>query len=139
MFTAVFNVQLTIGIAKSTDKALDALKRMRAGMRADKSVTRKRAREEVSGLLTKKKRHVKSAWHHKFVCLAYKDQNKIPTSDAEKEDLYQAGLGERKISFDRLDISPNEFRDLLYHNFPRLKEGGGFQLLKGQKYNYCHL
>ena len=37
------------------------------------------------------------AWRHKFVCLAYRDQERIPTVDAEKEELYQAGLGEKKL------------------------------------------
>ena len=34
-------------------------------------------------------------WKHKFVCLAYRDQHRIPTTDVEKDDLLQAGLGEK--------------------------------------------
>ena len=38
-------------------------------------------------------------WRHKFVCLAHRDQDCIPTMDAEKEELYQAGLWE-EIEFE---------------------------------------
>lgn len=51
--------------------------------------------------------------------------------DADKEELYQAGLGEKEIAFKTLEMSQVEFRNLLLEHFPRLKEGGGFQLLKG--------
>ena len=74
-----------IGVLQAADKALDALRRMRAGMRAD--VTgKKRTKDEVSSLFRPKKAlklEKKPAWKHKFVCLAYKDQSRIPTSDIE--------------------------------------------------------
>lgn len=119
------------------DEALDALKRMRAGMVADRAVDRKSARKEVCNLFQSKKKKMgttksvsKPVWRHKFVCLAYKDQSKIPACDAEKEELYQAGLGEKEIHFQSLDLSPEEFREVLYEQFPPLREGGGYQLLK---------
>lgn len=70
------------------------------------------------------------AWRHKFVCLAFVNQVRVPTNDAEKEEWYQAGLGEKEISFESLDISQEEFKEHLYAHFPRLEDGGGFQLLK---------
>ena len=91
---------------------LDALKRMRAGMSANRAVDRKRVRKEMSNLFHVNKKKAdgnKPAWRHKFVCLAYHDQEKIPATDAEKEELYQAGLGEQEITFSSLDLSPEEF------------------------------
>ena len=73
----------------------------------------------------------KPIWCHKFVCLAYVGQDKMPMSDYDKEELYQAGLGEKEISFKSLNLSQQQFRDLLMNEFPRLRDGGGFQLLKG--------
>ena len=101
-------------------------------MKADKVVDRKKIRKEMSNLYRAKRQKIEKqvAWRHKFVCLAYRDQERIPTVDAEKEELYQAGLGENEIAFESLAISQEEFRALVLDHFPRLKDGGGFQLLK---------
>ena len=40
-------------------------------------------------------------------------------------------IGEKEIVFDDLNLSQQQFRDILTKEFPRLKTGGGFQLLKG--------
>ena len=103
---------------------------MTADRRVEKS---KRIKNEVSMLFNKKPKVEKKRviWHHKFVCLAHRDQDHIPTTDAEKEELYQAGLWEKEIEFESLDISQSEFRKKLFKSFPRLRDGGGFQLLKG--------
>ena len=58
----------------------------------------------------KKADRSKPAWRHKFWCLAYHDQERIPATDAEKEELYQAGLGERELLFPSLELSQEEFR-----------------------------
>ena len=121
------------GVIEVANEALDALKRMKAGMVANKAVDRKRARKEVCSLFHSKKKissTSKPAWRHKFVCLAYKDQEKIPASDMDKEELYQAGLGEKEIGFPSLDLTPEEFKELLYQQYPPLRDGGGYQLLK---------
>ena len=72
----------------------------------------------------------KCSWKHKFVSLAYHDQNRIPATDTEKDNLLQAGLGEKEIEFDSLDLNADEFRDVLYDHFPYLRDGGGFQFFK---------
>ena len=41
-------------------------------------------------------------------CLAYKDQSRQLTTDADKEELYQAGLGEKEIEFECLDLGQLE-------------------------------
>lgn len=71
-----------------------------------------------------------SSWTHLFVCLSEKDQTTIPTTAAEKERLICAGLGEKKVVFDDIDCSAGEFRETLFTAFPKLKEGGGYQLCK---------
>ena len=87
--------------------------------------TRKRA-GSVFGSYNKKK---KGAWKHKFFCLAYVGQARIPTSESEKDDLFDAGLGEKDVEFEQLDISPDEFKEVIFV-FPKLRAAGGFQLCK---------
>lgn len=60
---------------------------------------KRKANEKVASLFMKKAHAVakKCAWKHEFIFLAYHDQRKIPTIDAEKDDLLQAGLGEKEI------------------------------------------
>lgn len=127
------SVLYILGIVNAAGKALDALKRVRAGKAANNE--RKRTSNELSSLFNfhkkKKINRSKPAWRHKFVCLAFHDQEKIPATDAEKEELYQAGLGEKEVIFPSLDLSGEEFRQLLYEHFPRLRNSGGYQLLKG--------
>ena len=77
-----------IGISEAADKALGMLK----CMKAEKSASKKRVRTELSHLFKKK---AEPAWRHKLCCLAYHDQERIPATDVEKEELYQVGLGER--------------------------------------------
>lgn len=85
----------------AADKCLLALKSVKR-----EGHQKKKAKEEVSGLFRKKsvKWAPKCIWKHRFVCLAYRDQCKIPTSDVEKDDLFRAGLGEKEVVFDSLQL-----------------------------------
>lgn len=67
---------------------------------------------------------------HRFVCLALRDQQKIPTTDVEKNNLLEAGLGEKVIEFPSLEASGEQFKDLLYSAYPKLRDGGGFELCR---------
>ena len=69
------------------------------------------------------------AWKHRFVCLAWCDQHKIPTTDVEKDDLLEAGLGEKVIEFPSLDANGEEFKEI-YSEYPKLRDGGGFELCR---------
>jgi len=71
----------------------------------------------------------KCEWKHKFYCLAYTDQH-VPVKEADKDELYSAGLGEKEIEFTNLNASAEEFRDILLEAFPQLKDSGGYQFLK---------
>ena len=86
-------------------------------------------KDEVSFLFNKK-RSKGSVWKHRFVCLAYRDQVKIPTTDTDKDDLLKAGLGEKLIEFDDLDMDANGFREVILDAYPQLKNAGGFTFFK---------
>ena len=121
------------GIVQAAGRALGALKKMRTGMNADRVIHKRKMKNEMSTLFPHKKkfRLGKSVvWKHKFYCLAYTGQNRIPTTDADKEELFQAGLGEREVEFESLDMTQEDFKELIFASFPRLTEGGGFQFLK---------
>ena len=49
---------------------------------------------------------------HHFVCLAWRDQHKILTTGTKKDDLLEAGLGEKVIKFPSLDASGEEFKEI---------------------------
>ena len=68
-----------------------------------------------SGVIKKKKR---PKWKH--MCLPYHKQTRIPTMESDKDELFEAGLGEKIIEFDELEMSAEQFRDTLYDCFPRL-------------------
>ena len=70
------------------------------------------------------------SWKHKFFCLAFCNQQYIPTTDYEKDKLLQAGLGEKEILFEDIEIDSIQFKNVLFESFPRLKDGGGFQFYK---------
>ena len=72
----------------------------------------------------------KVAWKHSFVCLALRNQTKVPTSDQEKDELFEAGLWEKEIPFSSLDLDAQGFRDVILEHFPKLRDGGGYQLCK---------
>lgn len=75
----------------------------------------------------KKKKKLPS-WTHTYVCLASPTQRYVPDSD-ERATLQLAGLGEKKISIDAYSEAEDIHQDLLYH-YPKLKEGGGYELLR---------
>ena len=83
----------------AADRALNALRGMRRGVRED-SGRKKRIKSEMSSVFSSSsKKAKKCAWKHRFVCLAWRDQQRIPTTDTEKDDLLEAGLGEKVVSF----------------------------------------
>ena len=124
-----------VGFMERADKCLSALKRMRAGMRAEHRIgdRKKNVKKEMGSLFPSKKPKVEKCivWRHRFNCLAYRDQLRIPTSDADKDELFRAGLGEKEIEFDNLDMSQEEFKESYCQLFRSSGKGGGFQFLKG--------
>ena len=48
-----------------------------------------------------------------FFCLGYEGQDRVPMTDADKEELLQAGLKEREVEFESLERTPEEFKALI--------------------------
>ena len=71
---------------------------------------------------------IKETWTHDFFCLAAKDEEGVP-SRAEKFDLQHCGLGRRKVCF-HSKATFTDFRRKLEEEYPKLKEGGGFELMR---------
>lgn len=65
-------------------------------------------------------------WKHRFVCLSHTNQTRIPTTDFHKDELLQAGLGEKVVEFDDIDMDTSTYRDTILDAYPKLKDGGGF-------------
>ena len=70
----------------------------------------------------------KETWTHNFFCLASKEQVRAP-SRAEKFDLQQAGLGRKEICFHSKAKFP-ELCKKLEEEYPKLSQGGGFELMR---------
>ena len=117
------------------DQVLDRLRRVRSGTRAEEFRNRSGVADEMSSLFRRKKGKTvstkcSSTWTHRFVCLSRYDQSTIPTTAVEKDNLISAGLGEKKVIIEDADCNADKFREILLTTFPKLIEGGGYQLCK---------
>ncbi|XP_033099088.1 uncharacterized protein LOC117102790 [Anneissia japonica] len=70
---------------------------------------------------TKKGKHSKTPWTRKIVCLS--DPSTITPKCWQKQQLAEAGLSENNITVHN-SINPDEFQEVLYANFPKLRDGG---------------
>ena len=70
----------------------------------------------------------RETWTHEFFCLADKDQMVVPCTSV-KIQLQEAGLGRKKVCLNgRADAT--EVKTTLEESYPKLKEGGGFEILR---------
>ena len=76
------------------------------------------------------KRPKLSTWTHKYYCLAETDDERVPSTSFKKNELVLAGLGERSVTIPDVNCTPQEFQEALLTEFPRLQQGGGFELLR---------
>ncbi|XP_033113236.1 G2/M phase-specific E3 ubiquitin-protein ligase-like [Anneissia japonica] len=63
-----------------------------------------------------------------MVCLSKPDADTTPRSE-EKQLLIDVGLGEKTVFIPDINISPEQFCQVLYTYFPKLQDAGGFELL----------
>ena len=70
------------------------------------------------------------SWTHRFVCLPHTNHKRIPSTVAERNEIIQAGLWEKKVTIPDIDCGVKEFNDIILETFPKLNQGGGFELLK---------
>lgn len=64
------------------------------------------------------------------MCLAEKDCERVPTTVMRREALALGGLGLKHITIPNVDCTTEEFHELLYQNFPKLRNAGGFELMR---------
>lgn len=87
-------------------------------------------REEQRQLsLFKKKAPPPASWSQRFVCLPSTQAEQVPCRQSDKVLLEEAGLGEKVLAVD-MNASPEEFHHMIINAFPKLEEGGGFELLR---------
>ena len=70
----------------------------------------------------------RETWTHEFFCLADRNQTVAP-GKGQKERLQDAGLGRKKICF-HYKATSGEVKAKLEETFPKLREGGGFDILR---------
>nr|XP_055038549.1 uncharacterized protein LOC129426318 isoform X2 [Misgurnus anguillicaudatus] len=71
----------------------------------------------------------RSSYTRSYFCLDSIDQIMVPTK-VEKEKLYAAGLGEKKLTFFGDENSAEEFKCHILTAYPKLNSCGGFELLR---------
>ncbi|XP_019857669.1 PREDICTED: uncharacterized protein LOC109585966 [Amphimedon queenslandica] len=127
----------SISLQARANTVLSNINRVRSGLQVGKGKGKKRLcaeREEMVKLFPQFKSardtDKKKPWTHHFVCLAYHDQTSIPTTAWQKSELTSAGLGEQKIVFQDVDCDAVTFKKALLDKFPKLVNGGGYQLCK---------
>ena len=68
-------------------------------------------------------------WTHLFICLGSNTVRKWISAD--RLDRQMAGLGERTIEFEEYEsIDSSAFRHRLYKEYPKLADGGGYELMR---------
>ena len=77
---------------------------------------------------SQKKRKVLPKWTHVFICLSSKDADSPPDMQ-ERASLQIAGLGEKRVSLNMYADAHDVYHELM-SQFPKLSEGGGFELLR---------
>lgn len=54
----------------------------------------------------------------------------VPTTECERDELFEAKLGKKEIEFSTLEMDANAFQEVLYEAYPKLRDGGGFRLCR---------
>ena len=111
-------------------QAMAALRDARSGSIAVEQRRNFRGRQHGGAALRHAKRPKLSTWTHKYYCLAETDEERVPSTTLRKNELVLAGLGERSVTISDVNCTPQEFQEALLTEFPRLQQGGGFELLK---------
>ena len=123
-----------------TGRAIQAVRSVRSRMAAEEqrrnfspyprgsSCTGKKRSAPASSTAVKPKRK-RATWSPRFFCLSDIDQETVPSTVAGKEELFQCGLGEKKVEVEE-ELSPQEFKELVTNVFPKLRDSGGYELLR---------
>lgn len=87
-------------------------------------------RRGLASLANQAKKPKTMTWTHNFFCLSETNDEKVPTTTVAKNELILAGLGEKRVTITNVDCSAKEFQEVLFSEFPRLRQGGGVEFLK---------
>lgn len=119
------------GSSAACNRALDAVRAVRTRLMGDsRAVEEQRsnfapyASNRRIGPTTKVK-----LWHVKMFCLADKNCTRIPCTPSSRELHIEAGLGFKTFTVP-VNSCGEDFRDIILSNFPKLREGGGFEMLR---------
>ena len=115
---------MRVGFGDACSTALSSLR----GARRD--LWGQGAREEQARLFKKRKTSGAASWTQKFICLNSTSADRAPTTQSEKLMLEDAGLGEKTIVVPDLDCSQGTFHQVLLDAYPKLGDGGGYELLR---------
>lgn len=74
------------------------------------------------------------AWSARFVCLADRHQNTAPLGIAAKEELLEAGLGQKEVAVPE-ESTAEQFKEAIIKAFPKLQDAGGYELMRCQKHS----
>lgn len=123
-------VRHTLG--QSCNRAVNSLRSIRERLRRRCQWTDVAAEQKSNfAPYSRKSKPIKQqSWAVKVVCLSNISACKVPCTVGERETLVAAGLGERKVLIPDIDCSWEEFKSTLISAFPKLKEGGGFDILR---------
>ena len=118
-----------LGLVARCSEALASVQRSRQtavpSSRRPSSVREELLSTLQGGSKKRKWKRKKNVWKHKFMCLAYLEQQ-VPLREAEKDELFIAGLGEKEIE---LDLDMNAGMSIV-------QGGPGFPVLADATYCY---
>ena len=119
----------------SCSRALEAVRSVRERLLGggNSTIEEQRANFAPYGSSSSSRRGINRAiskqWSLKMFCLADKNCVQVPCTPSSREVLIEAGLGPKTFSVP-LGSSGEEFREIILSNFPKLRDGGGFDLLR---------
>ena len=92
------------------------------------------SKKRKAGLNSKsnERKHLRvSTWTYTFVYLAYTTEELIPDSEERAKHL-MAGIGKKKVEL-TINSDAQDIHFELLSQFPKLRNGGGFELLRAQE------
>ena len=113
----------------SCNRALEAVRSVRQRLLGrNEAVEEQRINFAPYGLSTRRGT-ISKPWSVKMYCLSDTNAVKVPCTPSTREVLIEAGLGPKTFSVP-LSATGEEFRGIILSAFPKLKNGGGFDLLR---------
>lgn len=126
--SAQANNQVQTGHQNTTTTSNRALANFRTLFQSYNNSSPSRARNQSNSRRSNTSFQPRETWTHDFLCLSKTNVCKVPTK-TEKFALLAADLGRKKVVFNSKDDA-KAVKLTLEKIFPKLKDGGGFELLR---------